>query len=58
LQGIKLGYDLGLGLTADYILANENIKDIEGSILLYWYIGIGARMSIGLGAGLGVRYKF
>jgi hypothetical protein len=73
---LGFGYDLGLGLTAqtnkfngfignggvavDYILGKENIKDIEASIPLYWYIGAGgyaewkggagARMPIGLEA--------
>jgi hypothetical protein len=73
---LGFGYDLGLGLTAqtnkfngfignggvaaDYIFEKENIKDIEVSIPLYWYIGAGgyaewkggagARMPIGLEA--------
>jgi hypothetical protein len=63
---LGFGYDLGLGLTAQtnkfngfignggvaagYILAKENIKNIEASIPLYWYIGAGARMPVGLEA--------
>jgi hypothetical protein len=74
---LGFGYDMGLGITAqlnkfngfignsgiavDYILAKENIKNVQGSVPFRWYIGAGGyaewkesaggRMPIGIEAG-------